>query len=370
MLFDFDDIILIPSEISEINSRKEVNVFDDNGMLPLMTAPMDTVVNEDNWKVFQQNRITSIIPRNLNISGFISENKFRWYSYGINEFRDIFLNSHDSKYRLELISKFNTKFYALIDVANGHMQQLYDTVKQAKEKYGDGLCLMIGNVANPKTYVKYAELGVDYIRCGVGNGSACLTSENTGIGYPMASLISEIYTLKKGGNYQTKIVADGGFKKYADIIKAVALGADYVMLGSIFNKALESTGSLYYRSEYKHQEIEEFFNELSERSQRNISEDEKIEGILNLFQAGYLYKKYRGMSTKEVQQAWGNTELKTAEGISTYQKVEYTLEGWCQNFKDYLSSAMSYSNSKTLEEFKTRSKYELITPSAFKRYNK
>jgi hypothetical protein len=75
------------------------------------------------------------------------------------------------------------------------------------------------------------------------------------------------------------------------------------------------------------------------------------------------------MSTKEVQRKWGKKKLTTSEGIVKYNKVEYTLESWIDNFKDYLKSAMSYTNSKTLEEFK-ESEFIFITENSLKRFNK
>ncbi len=75
------------------------------------------------------------------------------------------------------------------------------------------------------------------------------------------------------------------------------------------------------------------------------------------------------MSTKEVQRKWKKTKITTSEGISKYNKVEYTLEGWVKNFEDYLKSAMSYTNSKNLEEFKG-SEFVFITENALKRFYK
>ena len=75
------------------------------------------------------------------------------------------------------------------------------------------------------------------------------------------------------------------------------------------------------------------------------------------------------MSTKEVQKKWGKEKLITSEGISKYNKVEYTLDKWVENLEDYLKSAMSYTNSKNLEEFK-ETEYVFITENALKRYNK
>jgi hypothetical protein len=75
------------------------------------------------------------------------------------------------------------------------------------------------------------------------------------------------------------------------------------------------------------------------------------------------------MSTKEVQKKWGRDKLITSEGISKYNKVEYTLDKWLENLQDYLKSAMSYTNSRNLEEFKD-TEYIFITENALKRYYK
>jgi IMP dehydrogenase/GMP reductase len=232
------------------------------------------------------------------------------------------------------------------------MSKLYDLCKYFIENIKTTHQLMIGNVANPSTYEKFAELNVDFIRVGIGGGSGCLTSANTGVHYPMASLISECYQIKKKRGYKTNIVADGGFRNYDDIIKALALGADYVMLGGALNKCLESCSPTYLNK----------LIPLSENTSHYI---------WNSFPylRKYMYKKFRGMSTKEVQKKWGRDKLITSEGISKYNKVEYTLDKWIENLQDYLKSAMSYTNSRTLEEFK-ETEYVFITENALKRFNK
>jgi len=232
MKFDWNDISIIPESLSSISSRKEVNPTWD-GKLPLFTAPMDKVIDETNTNYFEENNINICLPRNVRYDNFKNDNYF--YSYGLDEIIEL------------LNKKAILPKRVLIDVANGHMQKLYDTAKLIKESYGEKIELMVGNIANPDTYRKYCEIGVDYIRVGIGGGSACTTSANVSIHYPMASLINECAYFKGAFENPTKIVADGGFRNFSDIIKALALGADYVMLGGIFNKTLESCGENFMK---------------------------------------------------------------------------------------------------------------------------
>lgn len=144
------------------------------------------------------------------------------------------------------------------------------------------------------------------------------------------------------------IVADGGMKDYSDIIKALGLGADYVLLGSILNKSLESAGDNYLWK---------------------IKLNPKIAKIL--YKRGFKIKKhFRGMSTKEAQIAMGKTNLKTSEGVVRYRPVEYTLSGWVENFNHYLRNILSYTNSKTLDEFIGEVNFCKITEQAYKRFDK
>ena len=83
-----------------------------------------------------------------------------------------------------------------------------------------------------------------------------------------------------------------------------------------------------------------------------------------------VYKKFRGMSTKEVQKKWGKQILTTSEGVVRVRRVEYTLKKWVDNFEDYLRSAMSYSNAENLEKFIGQAKIIRISDNAYQRFKK
>ena len=344
--FDLRDISIIPTIQSDVSSRGEIDtkeMFGDSLMFPLMASPMDTVVCLKNQNTFIGHRIVPCMPRGTNkfpevmsLSGI-----FSFQAFGLKEIEE----------QLSFADDQPTNFYyypnVLIDVANGHMTRLLEIVKTIKSKYPE-IILMVGNVAHPLTYKNLALAGADYVRCSIGTGAGCTTAANVAINYPMGSLISECHKIKKDSNLDAKIVADGGMQGFDDIIKALALGADYVMVGSLFNKSMQSAGFNYLygiKIPYSAAKV--------------------------LWKWGFpVKKKYRGMSTKAVQRKWGKTKLVTAEGITKYQKIEYNLSQWVENFEDYLKSNMSYCGSKNLKEFIGEADWVFITDAARKRFEK
>ncbi len=348
--FDFNDIAVIPAITSNIVSRNEIQVsynekLSENiwyNISPIIVSPMDTVINEFNFKLFISKNMMVCLPRGLNIEyNTLSdlEKKYVFYSYSLVEFVNLVNNN------------FAFPKNVLIDIANGNMNILRDVVLKFKDKYRSHK-IMAGNVANPETYRILSEVGADYIRCGIGAGNGCLTSEMTAIHYPMASLIQDIYLIKNEmiskNQKVAMIVADGGFKGYSDIIKGLALGSDFIMLGSILNKCIESSGDSYLFGIKLNNTFSKF-----------------------LWNLGFkITKKFRGMSTKEVQRKWGINKLRASEGVVRYRKVEYTFSSWFRNFEDYLKSCMSYTGINKIEEFIGKPTVIKITNNSFIRFNK
>lgn len=368
MLLSFNDICIVPSIISNIESRSECCPYIDN-MLPLITAPMSSVIDENNYKIFQNNRINTIIPRTVD---WVTRTKLAsetFIAVSLVEFERII--NHWRILESESI-------YICVDIANGHMKKLLDLCKQAKEKFGDSIQIMTGNIANPKTYLEYAHVGIDYVRCSIGSGNNCITASNTGVFYPMVALLQgiawerqEVHNLIEYGNTyyksEPKVIADGGFSNFDQIIKALALGADYVMLGRIFAMSEEACGEVIYKDHIYPVKVD--ISCLNEEEQKLFQKMGMSNAYINNSYS-LPYRKYYGMSTKKAQSEFGNTELKTAEGIETLIPIKYTLAGWCDNFISYLRSAMSYCNSKNLNEFKKNAIIKQISNNSFNSYFK
>ena len=343
----YNDICVCPAEISDINSRSECNPYLEDNFLPLFTAPMSTVVNEENYNLFEENGIRAILPRNIDFSKRIDAciNHNKWSAFSLKEFEGTFCTDN--------VKLSSAK--VLIDVANGHMSRIFDMVKKAKAIHKDRLKVMVGNVANPRTYKHVFECGADYVRVSIGTGSGCITQSNTSIGYPIVSLISEMVQIKKeihsenpgiAWNQLPKIVADGGIRNYSDIIKALAVGADYVMIGSVFAKMLESAAPIT--------KIDALWTNSSELKTMwdNLDKIQRVNGrFWYKNQEVEIYKLFYGMASKLGQQDLG-LSLKTSEGIEKTLKVEYTMNSWVENFKDYIKSAMSYCNIRDINDFK------------------
>ena len=355
--FGLEDIELVPATITSINHRSECNVFNSDGMLPIFTAPMSTVVSIDNYTVFNDYKVNTILPRNIAFKERLAHINKTFVAMSLSEFSE-FIDELSNNFSVE-----NT-YYVCIDLANGHMRSLLETCAKAKQMFGGNLIIMTGNIANPKTYIEYAKCGIDFVRVGIGGGSACITSVQSGVHYGQASLIEDCAKLKKqientwaDGNYQSipYIVADGGFSNYGRIIKALALGADYVMVGKMFAECEEACGPIF----------------TMHKSHDKWSEEDKKHLLWDVSSGTYYVRlrEYYGMSTKRAQKEFGSEKLKTSEGSESWVYVQYTLSQMLDNLISYLRTAMSYTNSIDLEEFKN-AEYNICSTNEFNAYNK
>lgn len=354
MLYSLDEICLTPAAVSEVKHRSDVIIYDTHNKLPLFTAPMSCIVNGENNGLFEKEGINTIIPRSvLWEDRYLSLVDGIWTAVGLKE----------AQYILDELDFENTRKIRLcIDQANGHMKDLLHVCFKLKTKFGDRIRIMTGNVANPKAYKEYAWAGVDYIRCSVGSGSCCTTSVQTGMHYPMGSLIIKLNEEREklrneiafGAKYLSvpKIIADGGFKRIDQIVKVLALGADYVMLGEVLAKSFEACGDTYYMD-----------NNKIYRNKMGYSDT---------------HREYYGMSTEKAQLLVNDASKfrvddyipKHSEGQVRYVPIEYSIKDLVADFEHALRSSMSYAGARTLKDYIGEVEYHYMTPVTYNAYMK
>ena len=339
MLYSLDEICLIPKAKTNISHRSDINIMYGD-KLPLFISPMGNIIDANNMYIFNNLGFNVIIPRTVHWDIRLSRLKEgHWIAVGLRE----------SELLFDLMSKgnigmYNTVMKVCIDQANGHMEDLLNICGKYKNEFGDKVLIMAGNIANPQAYVEYAKVGIDYIRLGIGTGNICTTSVQTGVHYPMGSLILDTNKVRnsiveKRGDDQweyklPKIVADGGFKSIDQVIKALALGADYVMLGEMIAKSEEACGNVIYD------------NNTNTR-----------------------LREYYGMSTEKAQYLINNSSAfrdsnftpKHTEGIRKYLPIEYSINDWLKDFTHALRSSMSYLNINNINCLPGQVKWDTIS---------
>ncbi len=137
-----------------------------------------------------------------------------------------------------------------LDSAHGHSQNIINAVKKVKQAYPD-LQLIAGNIATKEAAIALADAGADAVKVGIGPGSICTTRVVAGIGVPQLTAIMDVSEAMEGRD--VTVIADGGIKYSGDIVKAIAAGADCVMIGSLFAGCEESPGEteIYQGRQFK-----------------------------------------------------------------------------------------------------------------------
>lgn len=359
MMYSLDEIGLIPARISTVKHRGDINPFVNSPFggekLPVFVAPMTCILNADNICTFAQSKFEPILPVvstdvDTRIKLPNGSNWLGWTAMTLDEFKHYF----NACYACE-----NDNYYILIDAAQGHMEGLFQSVKDAKQIYGSTLTVMIGNMANPKTYIDCCEAGVDYVRIGIGGGAGCTTSVQTGFHASIPWILEGIEKIKGARHFIpmerdgkivpklclfneyvaehkgviTKVIADGGINTIAKAIKCLALGADYVMMGKCFAECEEACG--------------------------------KTELVL-----GGKKRVYYGQSSKEGQLDRFGKVKSNPEGIAKWIPVTTNLNEFYNEFEAALRSAMSYANAHTLDEFIGKVEWEEMSPEEFKAFDK
>ena len=200
---------------------------------------MDTVTESEMAIALANAGGIGIIHRNLNIKSQTKE-LVKVKKKKLNAGAAIGTNIEDLERAKSLID--NGCDLIVIDTAHGHSKKVIDTLTKLK-KINLKVPICVGNIATGEAAKKLYNSGADIIKVGIGPGSICTTRMVAGIGVPQISAIMEVkQTLK---NKKVKIISDGGIKFSGDLVKALAAGADAIMMGSIFAGTDESPGKKF-----------------------------------------------------------------------------------------------------------------------------
>ena len=219
----------------------------------------------------------------------------------------------------------------VVDTAHAHTKSVLKIIKEVKRSFPD-LDVVAGNVATADAAKFLAKAGVDGVKVGIGPGSICTTRIVAGVGYPQLSAINNVYNALKGSDIT--IVADGGVKHTGDITKAIAAGADCVMLGSMLAGTLESPGE-------------------------------------TIIYEGRKFKTYRGMGSVEAmekgsKERYFQSSIKdknklVPEGIVGRVPYKGSLVESMFQFTGGLKSGMGYCGASNIKDLKERSNFVQIT---------
>ena len=229
--FSYDDVLILP-KYNKILSRKDVDLKTKVSRnirlaIPLIAANMDTICEAEMAIAIGKLGGLGIIHRYLSIDSQVkeikkikSENLIAAAAIGIKDYLERVPKLIESG--LELL---------VLDIAHGHSKYAGKTLDWIKKNYPQ-VDVMVGNIATKDAAHYFFSKGADAIKVGVGPGAACRTREVTGFGVPQLSAIMDVARNKEYFP-DVKIIADGGIKNSGDIVKALAAGADTVMIGSL-----------------------------------------------------------------------------------------------------------------------------------------
>ena len=335
-----------------VTSRDFRNVQNQDEIVANIMTPKEKLItsdeNEDLDKIKDllfKNRIEKIllVDKNFSLKGLVTLKD-------INKTKDFPLASKDNEGRLlvgaaigngeetdERISELiNANVDVLVvDSAHGHSKGIIDRVKKLKKDYPE-IQIIAGNVATGNGALELVKAGVDAVKVGIGPGSICTTRIVTGVGVPQISAIANVVNALKSKNIP--VIADGGIRFSGDIAKAIAAGANTVMLGSI------------------------------------LAGTEEAPGEVELYQ-GRSYKSYRGMGSvgamsgetnsgdRYFQENVASTEKLVPEGIEGRVPYKGLVETTIHQMLGGVRQSMGYTGNQDIESMRTKAKFVKITPA-------
>ena len=331
----FDDVLLLPrfSKILPSETNISVNLGRNIKLkTPFLSSAMDTVTESSMALAIAKEGGIGIIHRNLDIKKQSKEvAKVKRNNVLVGAAIGTSISDLERAKRLlgsgvDLI---------VIDTAHGHSEKVVKILSKLK-KYNYKIPICVGNIATSEAAKRLYNSGADIIKVGIGPGSICTTRMVAGIGVPQITAIMQVYKFLR--RKKIKIISDGGIKFSGDIAKAIAAGADAIMMGSIFAGTDESPGKKF-----------KIKNKFYKRYRGMGSIGAMSAGSSNR----YFQKNYKDKSKFVPEGVEGRVEYK-----GNVSKIIYQLKGG-------LRSSMGYVGAKRLNDIKKNAKFVKITKAGF-----
>ncbi len=319
----YNDVLLVP-QYSDIKSRKEVDVSSQLGQLrfnlPIIASPMDTISEGPMASAMSTLGGLSIIHRYNTPTQQSEIIKNVTSTMPLATVGGAIGTSGDYLERATALIKAGAKVLC-IDVAHGHHILMKTALRSLRVTFGTKVHIMAGNVATLEGYNDLVDWGADSVRCNIGGGSICSTRVQTGHGVPGFHTIVDCARSDRN----VPIIADGGIRNSGDIVKALAAGADFVMLGSLLSGTDETPGDIINTRKGK-------------------------------------FKAYRGMASKDAQVEWrGKTA--SLEGIATTVPCKGPVGDVLAELERGIRSGLSYSGARTIPELQAKARFIRQTTS-------
>ena len=238
----FDDVLLVPRYSSVLPSETNLNIELANNLkleIPFLSSAMDTVTESNMAIAIAQKGGLGVIHRNLSINEQCKEikkvkNKNLIVGAAVG-------TANEDLLRTKSILDAGVDLI-VVDTAHGHSEKVIKILNKIK-KIKSKIPICVGNIASGEAATRLYNEGADILKVGIGPGSICTTRMIAGIGVPQITAVMEVKKSMK--NKKIKIISDGGIKFSGDIVKALAAGADALMMGSIFAGTDESPGKKF-----------------------------------------------------------------------------------------------------------------------------
>ncbi len=362
----YDDVLLVPN-MSRLTSRNDPRISlatrITSGIpmqMPLVSANMDTVTEGDMAVAMHKAGGIGILHRFYQIK-YGDTAKTIWlndikkiaaaggvpaFSIGLDP-KDIDIVEEALKAIASVTGK-KPEAIVCVDVAHAHTEMMYHHIKKLSLAYAGNIQIIAGNVATPMGAKMLVDAGAHAIKVGVGGGSVCSTRIINGHGIPNLTAISQIRRALHGMQSNATLIADGGVRNSGDIAKALAAGADCVMLGRLFAGTTEAAGKECYINP-------------DPKADRGYFSLEDLQAMRLPNECDYkLMKLYRGQSSAEFNKELGKTNV-TAEGVSMYVKHQGPVQSIITDLLGGVRSGLTYSGAGNLKDWYEMSTFVEIT---------